>query len=546
MTGIFRGTRRKVIATTLGFALLSGCGQQAEAPATVVASAGQVVISPARAASHYAAARFAQQVSFGPTPQLVAEIEQKGFAKWIDDQFALPASKIDTGPVRVYNSQIPEEGRRGFNYFVDQMFPSLIASPDQLRRRVTFAVSQFVTVSEKKIEPYGALTYSNFLQDNALGDYGSFLRLLSKHPPMGAYLDNVINRPTAPGCIGCAPNENYARELMQLFSIGVVMLNPDGSTVRTAANKPVETYTQDDVSEMARALTGWKMPNSPQYDYSRFDGQMTPESYASAHDFGAKKILGASFPAGRDAEAELTSVVDLLMAHPNTAPFISLRMIQHLVTSNPSPAYIARISAVFRNNGKNVVGDMKAVVKAILLDPEARRGDVPGADVPGFGKLREPVLWYTGLLRGLGCSRLLNRANGDRSFPYSQTPFSPSSVFSFYLPTDHAPGSNLLAPEQRLINSDELSVRMGSYGLAYDAVMSTSSCNVSESGQALARSPAEFADLASERFFNGAMSPTLRKTLLDLAPTIFGETVNNKAMGLLALVLTSPDYGVMK
>lgn len=530
-------------------ATLGACGQQSgPGEPALLASTGQVVTKQGAVVSRYAAARFAEQATFGPTPELVDELEKKGFSQWIDEQFALPASKIDTSPIRVYNSEIPAESQRAFDYFISQIYPALMNSPDQLRRRVSWSISQFVPASSNKLTPYPALVYANFLQDQAFANYGDFIRALTTNPPMGLYLDNIQNRPVSPQCIGCAPNENYARELMQLFTLGVVKLNMDGSTVRDAKGAPVETYSQEDVSQLARALTGWRMGEAPsRWDWSNRDGVLTPDTWQLAHDYGEKKVLGTTFPANRGAAAELETIVSLLMAHQNIAPFVSLRMIQHLVTSNPSPAYIGRVAAVFRNNGKGVAGDMKAVVKAILLDAEARKGDQIGADTASFGKLREPVLWFTGVLRGLGCKQALKwDNNNDLVHPYQQTPFNPTSVFSFYAPTDRAPGSNLLAPEQKLINADTLSSRMGGFNLGSSSAAAAAGCKIDPFGEALAANPQLYVNMVNERFFRGAMAPTLRQNLVDLAPTIWGENNNMKAMNLLAYALSSPYYGVMR
>jgi uncharacterized protein (DUF1800 family) len=552
MTLHFR-TFRCLAFLPIGVLLLS-CGQQGAGERTnnpaLLASTGQVSNQTGTVVSHYAASRFADQVSFGATPTLVAEIEQKGYAKWIDDQFALPVSKNDPAPIQVYNSEIPAESERVYKYMRGQLLPAFINDKDQLRHRVSWALSQFVVASASKLTPYPALTYANFLQDQAFGNYGDFIRALTTNPSMGTYLDNIQNRPLSNQCIGCSPNENYARELMQLFTIGVVKLNADGSTVRNASGQPVETYTQDDVSQLARALTGWTLNNdgiTDRWDHGGFSRVMRMENWSAAHDRGQKTILGTDFPSGREADAELGSIVTLLMSHQNIAPFVSLRLIQHLVTSNPSPAYLARMSAVFRNNGQGVQGDMKALVKAILLDPEARNGDQIGVDRAGFGKVREPILWYTGLLRGLGCTSALNWDGGDNlAYPGAQEPFNASSVFSFFLPTDRAPGSNLLAPEQRLLNADELATRMGGYNIKSASATAAAGCQVNSFGLAFATSSTAYVNLVSDRYFRGAMAPTLRQNLIDLAPTIWGDNTNAKAMNLLAYALSSPYYGVIK
>jgi uncharacterized protein (DUF1800 family) len=525
--------------------LIAGCSRDAgepPAPAQFSASSGQVQPATAKAVSYYAAARFADQVSFGATPALVAEIQAKGFERWIDEQFALPVSKIDLSPIANYDSQIRDQSDSAYRYSNSQLYASFLNAPDQLRRRVSWSLSQFIVASIAKVEPYGGLSYSNFLQQQAFGNYGELIRAVTMNPSMGVYLDNLENRPTSNECRWCSPNENYARELMQLFTLGVVKLNLDGSLQRDAAGKPIETYSQKDVEELARALTGWRMQgNYERTDFRRYDGELVPDPWRAAHDRGAKTVLGRAFPAGVEARQELDTIVSLLMAHQNIAPFVSVRLIQHLVTSDPSPAYIARVATVFRATS----GDMKSVIKAILLDPEARRGDQIGSDTAQFGKMREPHLWYTGLLRGLNCKNALMTGDQFPIMPGSQRAFNASSVFSFYLPTDRAPGSNLLAPEQRLLTAEDLSWRLGG-GLVDSVKRAGTGCEASVFGRAFAASPAAFADLVSERFFRGAMPATLRQNLIDLAPTTWGDTPDQKAISLLLFALATPYYGVIR
>jgi uncharacterized protein (DUF1800 family) len=517
------------------------------------ALAGGQVGSSSTKATPYAAARLADQASFGATPALVAAISQQGLPAWIDRQLDLPVSQIDPAPVKVYNSQDRKQANQASIYTTEKIVGAMLTGEDQLRLRVTWAMSQFLVVSGAKVENYATLLYMNMLQRHAFGNYADLIRDLTLHPPMGVYLDNVQNRPTSDECPWCAPNENYARELLQLFTLGVTKLNPDGSVQRDAKGRPLETYTQEDVEDLTRALTGWMMGSeTPQYDYGRFAGVMKEDPWSVAHDSGAKTFLGKTIPAGGSASTDLDALVKILMEHPNIAPFVSVRMIQHLVTSNPSPAYVARIAAVFRNNGKGVAGDMKAVIRAILLDPEARQGDQQGAAPVSFGKVREPVLWYTGLLRGLGCKVPLrwggsnNGMEAGVAVPSIQQPFNPSSVFSFYLPTDRAPGSNLLAPEQRLLTPEELSSRVGGYSTHDLALWNKAGCRIDDIGRAFNSSPRTLVDLISERYFRNAMPPTMRQSLADLAPVIWGTNAEHKGLMLLHMALASPEYGAIR
>lgn len=538
--------RRYALAAFVLLALTACSRSGGDLSEKLNASSGQVKPVVAGSVSHYAAARFAEQASFGATPALVAEIERKGFSKWIEDQFALPLSLIDAAPISNYDSQVSELGVAAYKFAHVQLYASMLAAPDQLRRRMSWSLSQFITTATNKIEPYGSLAYSNLLQRQAFSNFGELIRAVTVNPVMGRYLDNLDNRPTTAQCTWCAPNENYARELMQLFTLGVMKLNLDGTVQRDAAGRPAESYSQKDVEELARALTGWAVSGSyNRTDFHRYDGELTPDSWAPAHDRGAKSVLGRPFPANVEAAQELDAVVALLMAHQNIAPFVSLRLIQHFVTSAPTPAYVARVATVFRNNGQGVAGDMKAVLKAILLDSEARRGDQLGTDSAAFGKMREPVLWYTGVLRGLACTTpLLWDAEGWTMTSAQQMPFDPISVFSFYAPTDRAPGSNLLAPEQRLLNAEELSFRLGNF---FDGVRRNGvNCDAGPFVRAFSNSPTAFVDLVSERYFRGTMPAVLRQNLLDLAPTTYGQSADEKAISLLQYALSTPYYGVIR
>ena len=365
-----------VLPCVIGMALgISGCGggRSTEVAAPPSASAGQVAaINTSAQVGHYAASRFAEQASFGPTPALVAEIRQKGYEKWIDDQFALPASLINPAPYLGFVDPVPEADRRAFQ----AEFPTIaIAAPDQLRSRVTWALSQFVVISDRKGDLVGALYWINFLQQSALGGYGDLLYNMSLNPTMAQYLDNNQNRPKSAECPHCAPNENFAREIMQLFSLGVFKLNADGTPVRDNTGGFVETYSQRDVEELARVFTGWAHsndpPNRPVRNWANWAKPMVPSTWPPERDSGAKTVLGRTFTSGQTQDKDMRDAISMLMDHPNIAPFVATRMIQHLVKSNPTPQYVGRVAAKFRNNGQGMAGDMKAVVKAILLDSEA-------------------------------------------------------------------------------------------------------------------------------------------------------------------------------
>lgn len=550
------------IATTLVTVSILGCGG-GKSPVAVSApspSAGQVASSTSSAqVGYYAAARFADQVSFGATPELIADLRQKGYAKWIDEQLGIPATLIDIAPFSKFIDPTPRE--EGVAYSI--AFSNIaVGGTDQLRTRVTWSLSQFITASDRKGDLSGSVHWINLLQNKGLGNYADLLYAVALNPHMGHYLDNDQNRPKSAECPHCAPNENFARELMQLFSLGVFKLNPDGTAVRDAKGAFIETYTQRDVEELARVLTGWmhsNVPeNRPKRNWGNWDKPMIPSTWPPERDSGTKTVMGKFFPAGQSTDKDLRDAVAMLMDHPNIAPFVATRLIQHLVKSNPTPQYVGRVSAKFLDNGNGVKGDMKVVVKAILLDSEARVGDDPVAARTDDGKFREPFLHYMATLRGLGCtSVLMNPWSNGGAMQTAQRPFSPDSVFSFYAPTDRAPGSNLLAPEQKLVTAEEFTGRLGrTSGARWDHVAQQTNlnnfiragCKADALVAAYGTSSKAFSDYLSARYFRGVMPPTLRSNIDQLIkqPTWDTRDPAEGAFRMLDFALTSPYFGVMK
>jgi uncharacterized protein (DUF1800 family) len=556
-----------LIAAGTAAALLVACSGSSDTPpvatqeAEASASTGQVGAGKAYKATYYAAARFAEQATFGPTPALIEELRIKGFAQWIDEQFALPLVLLDAGPTANFsipNPLPPEISTHPPAAWIG----AITTAPDQLRRRVVWSLSQFVVAAALGGDPYGHVQWINLLHKQAFGNYRTLLREATIHPHMGQFLNNDQNRPKSAECPHCAPNENFARELMQLFSLGVLKLNTDGTPVRDAQGRIAETYTQRDVEELARVLTGWTYdpnpPNRPERNWGNWAKPMVPSTWPPERDSGAKTVLGRLFPAGQSPYQDLDDAIDLLVTHPNAGPFVAKRLIQHLVKSDPSPAYLARVAQVFRNNGSGVVGDLKAVVKAILLDAEARRGDDPERLDRNDGKFREPFMHHMAFVRGLGCQRNLTNQDGTAFTFWQQQPFRPPSVFSFYVPTDRAPGSNLLAPEQKLVNASTLSDRFSAppYGFRWGGPGQPNTsqrylaagCNIEEFSRAISASPKAFMDLVSLRYFRGAMPPTLRSYLEQLIREQSGgqRDPDETAMLMLGFALASPYYGVIK
>ena len=505
--------------------------------------------TPAAEVKTYAASRFLDHASFGPHPDSIAELKALGIPGWIDAQFALPASQIDGTFSEDWDaSKTPDNLKASYYEFFTREFINLMLSgKDQLRLRTTLALSQFIVVTEGKVQSFATIQYFNLLQNNSLGNFSDLIRAIVKSHSMASFLDNISNVKEG-ACANCSVNENFSRELMQLFTLGLTQLNQDGSAKRDVDGKLLETYTQDDVQAMARAMTGWtSKPPFPPGLRNSFYRYPLAGVFKDMHDTGEKQLLGKIIPAGGTAEQDLESVVAILMAHPNLAPFISLRMIQHLVTSNPSPAYISRMTAVFNNNGSDVRGDMKALVRAILLDPEARRADDPALQDNSVGKIREPILFFSAVLRGLQCSSAMRDVFGITVAPSTQSPFNPPTVFGFYPPNYTAPGSQIMAPELKLITSQELSYRYGNFlgGDGSYQFMTSGGCKLDEFAAAYDSSKRDFLNLVDQRYFRGSMPPTLRKAGTVLLDQASDSSSQGRVMDVLKLLLISPAFGVI-
>jgi hypothetical protein len=390
--------------------------------------------------------RLADQASFGATEALVPAIQSQGLSGWISAQMALTNSRYTSGgdsSVHTYTGSgnfcdgKPTTCWRDWSStepLVWDFYRNAIGQPDQLRQRVAFALQQIVVVNNLEVSgTYGFRLYYNNLLANAFGNYRQVLKKVVLSPVMGDFLNNANNDKAA-------PNENFARELLQLFSIGTCQLNPDGTLKGGVCTA---TYANDTVRSYAYALTGWTYPAGGATPWGcwpsgmncrYYAGDMTP--VASYHDTAERPLLsGVTVAAGTSASAALESVLDSLMAHPNIAPFISKHLIQQLVSSNPSPAYVARVAAAFtagkfQGYGAGQKGDLAATVAAVLLDAEAR-GDTAARSA---GKLREPVQLFTGVLRALN-----GKTDGDAlSWYWGDTlmehVFRPPSVFNYYPP----------------------------------------------------------------------------------------------------------------
>ena len=390
------------------------------------------------------AARLLAQASFGPNLESINRVKALGIEGWLEDQFnKTGSSHLEYAQNNGNNASNAEA--RAHKWWLDA-----IDADDQLRARVAFALSEIFVVSDVQQTlgnaQLGLANYYDILRRNAFGNYRTLLQEVTTNPVMGVYL-SMLQNAKADSATNTRADENFAREVMQLFSIGLHELNIDG-TKKQAGGRPIPTYTQADVGEYARVFTGWSYANTnrwnalPLSQYADFLNPMVP--YPDYHDSGEKKLLrGVISPAGLPAEEDLSKALDSLFNHPNVGPFIGKQLIQRLVTSNPTPAYIARVAGTFNNNGSGVRGDLKAVIKAILLDEEARHGH---STIPNFGKLREPILRMTHLWRAFDAQF----ADGSRTYTtnapslknlssaFGQSVLGAPSVFNFFQP-DYSP-----------------------------------------------------------------------------------------------------------
>jgi uncharacterized protein (DUF1800 family) len=486
-----------------------------------------------------AAARFLEQATWGPTPDSIAGLEKIGIDNWLQMQFGAEMTDLPDQPLLASN------GNNNTNLAPVQaaFFQNAVNGPDQLRQRVAFVLSQIWVVSQTTVpEAYAFPPYWRIFRDNAFRTYRDIVRAVTLSPAMGTYL-NMANNNKANASKGTAANENYARELMQLFTLGLTELNPDGSPVLDANKTPVATYDQAEVTSLAKVLTGWTYPtapgataktNNPAYYYGRMF------AVESEHDTTAKAIFNnLTIPAGGTADSDLDTLINLLMEQPTMAPFVSQQLIQHLVTSNPSPAYIQRVSQVFTKTE----GDMKSVIAAILTDPEARAGDDSGAPVSAtFGHLREPILFVADMLRGLGATVGPSNTLNGYTQELGQNLFVAPSVFSYFSPQNQIEGG-LLGPEFQIDSTQTASDRANIVSTAlYGSLDKTTAMNLTPFVN-LAGNVSEMVNYIGSVFVHSGMSSALTAAATSAANA--QSTATAKAQAALYVVLTSNEYQVV-
>lgn len=437
------------------------------------------------------AVRFLAQATFGPTAKDVQQVIALGKTEWLEEQFNKPQTKhlslLDKRFAEIGLVVQPEKDDNEEGYLRDLQRSDIwwevaLWGDDQLRQRVAYSLSQILVISNVSDVLYndtrGIANYHDILAQHAFGNYRDLLKAVTLNPMMGEYLSMVRNE-KADANRNIRPDENYAREIMQLFSIGLVQLNLDGSIKLDEQNNPIPTYDQITVKELARVFTGWNMATIKEWWEWTDSGasEILPmKSFVNYHDAGAKTLFGdKAIAANKTPEQDIDAALDILFAHPNVGPFISKQLIQRLVTSNPSPAYVTRVATIFNNNGNGVKGDLKAVIKAILLDDEAQNGYKTAPAT--FGKLREPILKTAHLWRafkGTGTpTKMKDGSVTDKRLRFygsgrllGQRPFGSNSVFNFYRPDYQHPGelknNNMNSPEFQILTESMIMSQISS------------------------------------------------------------------------------------
>ena len=503
------------------------------------------------------AARFLTQTTFGPTLAEINSVSLIGRDLWLARQLtASPSSHLER-----YEALLPQFGNPA-DARLAAWWEIALTGDDQLRQRVAFALSEIFVVSDQDSQLGGRqaqlAAYYDLLVEHAFGNYRELLEAVTLSPAMGLYLSHLGNDKPNPET-GRRPDENYARESMQLFSIGLWQLNPDGSPVLDGAGERVPTYDQALIESYARVYTGWTWAHRETFGRGSSAEDETYEpmkAFADHHDMGEKRLLkDVVLPAGQTPEQDLEAALDSLTEHPNTAPFIARQLIIKLITSNPSPEFIARIAGVFENNGFGVRGDLGAVVRSIFLDPEARQREL--SDIETYGKLKEPILRLSQLLRAFDASSPSGvYAIGNTQSAYAQAPLRSPSVFNFFSPNYALPGAievqGLLSPEFQLQTEtqgmqivDDLARRVEN-GLADDAALALD-LSQAENQADDAESLADYLEIL---LLGGEMSDALRQALSEVIAGVpeaeDGHHLLLRAKLAAMLVVVSPEFAVQR
>ena len=550
-----RSTLSALSAATLAASLAACGGGGGSAPSP----SPEPPPPPPAAPTEAEASRFLAQASMGASRTEIANVVRLGYAGWLDAQFALPVSdtRWDWLVAQGYTASTHKNDQAGFDATV---WRKMLGAPDTLRQRITFALSEIFVIAIDGLvgggwKQFNAAAWADMLEASAFGNHRDWLQKMSLSGAMGDFL-TFRGSAKEDAISGALPDENYARELMQLFTIGLVMLEADGTPQMTGGNT-TPTYQLADITGLARVFTGWDFDLQGQ---NVGTGTATPDfvrrpmiQVASRYETGAKTFLGKTIPADTDAHTGLGMALDTIAAHPNVAPFLSRQLIQRLVTSNPSPAYVARVAAVFADDGNGTRGNLQAVVRALLLDTEARTP----ADTTTFGKLREPILRFTGWARACSVTSPSGLwAVGDTSDAakgLAQSPLRSPSVFNFFRPGYVPPNTaldagELEAPEFQIANESSV---VGCVNYLQRAVAGSIADLTPDYTALLALADdasALFAELNLVLAANqvGAATLSTLETAVDTMASGSDTTRRARVNAALVLLLAAPEYIVQK
>ncbi|WP_291918257.1 DUF1800 domain-containing protein [Limnohabitans sp.] len=511
--------------------------------------------SPGPAPTDAEAARFLGQAGFSASAELIAAVKTSGFANWLDSQLALPVQDVSRYDWMVANGYAVDANRTNFTGADNAIWLKLMSSPDPVRQRMTLALSEIFVVSMQglPIEWRGLCIahYADLLEKNAFGTYRQLLQDVTLSVGMGSYLNMLGNRKEDTRT-GRVPDENYAREVMQLFSIGLVQLGSDGAP-RLSNGQPVDSYSPQDISQLASVFTGWERDRVDATDYAHVTRPM--KHNAANFQSGDKSVLGTAITGSLSGPQALTLALDTLANHPNVGPFIGRQLIQRFTMSHPSPAYVGRVAAVFNNNGRGVRGDLKATLRAVLLDPEARA--IPSGNASG--RLREPVQRFVQWGRTFGVTSTSGRwPIGDTSDPgnrLGQSPWRSPSVFNFFRPGYVPPGHELAAnqitaPEFQLVNESTVAGYLNFMQSVIGNGISSGDVSANYAHElSLALDPPKLLAHLNLRLAADAIHPTTLTELSTAVATISASTATgqlNRVKAAILLVMAAPEYLIQK
>jgi len=533
--------------------LLGACGGSSSAPPPI----GGPPPTPPPPITISEANQFLNQATFGATLASQQILINLGHDAWIDQEMVkatslqLPFLRALPVPQNIAQLQVDR---------VDVWFRNALNRSDQLRQRIAFALSEILVVSQAGAlvdYPHSLADFYDLLARNAFGNYRQLLEKITLHPAMGVYLSMLGNEKPNP-TLNIRPDENYAREVMQLFSIGLVKLNNDGTTILDAQNRPVATYNQEIIEGFAHVFTGWNYAGFANFRsaYPTPNNQTAAmQLYTDFHDTGEKHLLnGVVLPPGQTGEQDLSDALDNIFDHPNVGPFLAIRLIQRLVTSNPSPGYVDRVASVFNDNGSGVRGELGAVVRAILMDDEAR----PDTPMELDGKIKEPIIRLTQLWRAYNATSRSGRypiifAN----IVLGQGPMQSPTVFNFFSPFYAPPGeirdNSLVAPELE-IATEYQNTYVTNYLFFQAFVNNSENTNAGDDDVlidisdeiALAADIDGLINLVAGKLLSGDISDTLRSQIARMLALIPETDAAVRAAEAIYFVASSPEYAYQR